>query len=171
MPAGRRKLRKVGFMEVKIDPKTPGAWRTVLVVDDNEVVRKAIETAFLSDGFNTCVEARNGAEAIEVAKQCQPDLIILDLSMPVMNGLEAAPILRKMFPQVPIFLFSLYGECVSKEDASRPGWTWLYRSASLYPMSSIKRTRWLQETTSVGHPTDRRCLLFPTSAHHEIAQP
>lgn len=79
-------------------------------MDDSRSVRKAIESAFLSDGFKTCVEAENGKEGIEVAKKCQPDLIILDLSMPVLNGLEAAPILRNLFPKIPIFLFSLYAD-------------------------------------------------------------
>jgi CheY-like chemotaxis protein len=95
-------VRDGGLVEVAIDPKKRGLGKTVLVVDDSEVLRKAIEKAFLSDGFKTCVEAENGQEAIEVAKECQPDLIILDLSMPVMNGLQAAPILRGMFPKVPL---------------------------------------------------------------------
>jgi CheY-like chemotaxis protein len=108
-------------VEVTIDPQKRGVGKTVLVVDDSLFVRKAIESAFLSDGFKTCVEAENGKEGIEVAKQCHPDLIILDLSMPVMNGLEAAPVLRKLFPKIPTFLFSLYAEGVSKEDAFKAG--------------------------------------------------
>jgi CheY-like chemotaxis protein len=104
-----------GLVEVATDPKKHGVGKTVLVVDDSEFLRKSIEHAFLSDGFKTCVEAENGQEAIEVAKKCQPDLIILDLSMPVMNGLEAAPILRRMFPKIPIFLFTLYADAVNKE--------------------------------------------------------
>jgi outer membrane protein OmpA-like peptidoglycan-associated protein len=78
-------------VEVKIDPRKRGAGKTVLVVDDSALMRKAIESAFLSDGFKTCVEAKNGKEGIEAARKCQPDLIILDWSMTVMNGLEAAP--------------------------------------------------------------------------------
>jgi CheY-like chemotaxis protein len=108
-------------MEVKVDQKNHGAGKTVLVVDDSAILRKAIEKAFLSDGFKTCVEAQNGQEGIEVAKECRPDVIILDLSMPVMNGLEAAPILRSMFPKIPILLFSLYGDQVSQAIASRAG--------------------------------------------------
>jgi two-component system chemotaxis response regulator CheY len=109
---------KVGPVE---NPKKLGVGKTVLVVDDSAFVRKAIENAFLSVGFKTCVEAENGKEGIEVAQQCQPDLIILDLSMPVMNGLEAAPILRSMFPKIPIFLFSLYADDLSQQVASRAG--------------------------------------------------
>jgi CheY-like chemotaxis protein len=108
-------------VEVATDPKKRGEGKTVLVVDDSEVLRKAIEKAFLSEGFKSCVEAENGKEAIEVAKKCQPDLIILDLSMPVMNGLQAAPILRSMFPKIPIFLFSFYADAVSEHLAAMAG--------------------------------------------------
>jgi CheY-like chemotaxis protein len=110
-------------VEVKIDPRKRGVGKTVLVVDDSPFVRKAIENVFLSDGFKTCFEAENGKEGIEAAKKCKPDVIILDLSMPVMNGLEAAPILRELFPKVPIFLFSLYADDLSQELASRAGVT------------------------------------------------
>jgi two-component system nitrate/nitrite response regulator NarL len=63
----------------------------------------------------------NGEEGIEAAQGCHPDLIILDLSMPVMNGLEAAPILRNMFPKAPIFLFTLYADAVDKVTVLKSG--------------------------------------------------
>jgi DNA-binding NarL/FixJ family response regulator len=57
-----------------------------------------------------CAEAENGKQAIEVAVQYHPDLIILDLSMPVMNGLEAAHELKKLMPKVPIILFTQHAD-------------------------------------------------------------
>lgn len=108
-------------MEIEIDPKKRGVGKTVLVVDDSATIRKMLAAAFLSDGFKTCVEAENGKEAIEAAKQIKPDVIILDLSMPVMNGLEAASKLRQFLPKTPIILFSLYGDSVSKTHASQAG--------------------------------------------------
>jgi two-component system chemotaxis response regulator CheY len=95
--------------------------KTVLVVDDNAAIRKMIAAAFLSDGFKTCVEADNGREGIEAAKRIQPDLITLDVSMPVMNGLEAAPHLRKLFPETPIILFTMHGTSQLESDASKLG--------------------------------------------------
>ena len=80
-----------------------------------------LSTAFLSDGFKVCVEAENGREGIKAAKQVNPDLIILDLSMPVMNGIEAASQLRKLFPTTPIILFTLYGDSLLQKDASKAG--------------------------------------------------
>lgn len=108
-------------MEVERDPNKPGIGKTVLVVDDSPVIRKMLASAFLSDGFKTCIEAENGEEAIDAAEQSEPDLIILDLSMPVMNGLQSAPRLRKILPQTPIILFTLFGSNLSQADASKAG--------------------------------------------------
>jgi DNA-binding NarL/FixJ family response regulator len=70
-------------------------------------------------GWEVCGEAENGRDAIEKARELKPDLIVLDLSMPVMNGLEAAPILRQMLPTVPIILFTLHGnKCLEREALS-----------------------------------------------------
>jgi CheY-like chemotaxis protein len=108
-------------MEVERDPKKRGHGKTVLVVDDSAVIRKQLAAAFLSDGFKTCVEAENGKDGIDAAEQIKPDLIVLDLSMPVMNGLQAAPQLRKMLPKTPIILFSFYAPGLSQTVASEAG--------------------------------------------------
>jgi len=108
-------------VEIDIDPRKRGAGKTVLVVDDNSAIRKKLATAFLSDGFKTCAEANDGREAIELAQRIKPDVITLDLSMPRMNGLQAASELRKVFPNTPIILFTLYGETLSKSEISKTG--------------------------------------------------
>jgi two-component system, chemotaxis family, chemotaxis protein CheY len=108
-------------VEIESDPRKRGAGKTVLVVDDNAAIRKMLASAFLSDGFKTCGEAGNGKEAVELAKQIKPDVITLDLSMPVMNGIRAASELRRIFPTMPIILFTLYGDSVSKAAASEAG--------------------------------------------------
>jgi two-component system, chemotaxis family, chemotaxis protein CheY len=74
---------------------------TALVVDDNPRIRGMFAAAFLSNGFKICVEAENGKEGIEAASRIKPDVITLDYSMPVMGGLEAAPVLRQLFPRTP----------------------------------------------------------------------
>jgi DNA-binding NarL/FixJ family response regulator len=114
-------VQKANSVASKAGTTNRVAGKRVLIVDDNEVIRKILVVAFLSDGFETCAEAQNGKEGINVAKRAHPDLIILDLSMPVMNGLEAAPQLRKLFPKSSIFLFSLYADAVLTENASRAG--------------------------------------------------
>jgi CheY-like chemotaxis protein len=108
-------------VEIDIDPRKRGAGKTVLVVDDNSAIRKKLATAFLSDGFETCAEAKDGREAIELAQRIKPDVITLDLSMPHMNGLQAASELRKISPNIPIILFTLYGETLSMTEVVKTG--------------------------------------------------
>ena len=101
--------------------KRRGGGKTVLVVDDNPGIRQAVCRAFLSDGFCVCGEANNGQEAISLCRRFKPDLIILDLSMPVMNGLQAAPELRKIVPKAPIILFTMYGNELQRHQAAAIG--------------------------------------------------
>jgi CheY-like chemotaxis protein len=108
-------------VNIKTVPKERGVGKTVLVVDDNATIRKMVAVAFLSDGFKTCVQAENGKEGIEAAKRIKPDVIILDFSMPVMNGLAAAWELRKLFPKTPIILFTLYAGSLLRMEADKAG--------------------------------------------------
>ena len=78
--------------------------------------------AFVSSGFDSCVHAENGAHALVEAERVKPSVIILDLSMPVMNGLEAAPQLHRILPDTPIILYTLYAPIKFLEaDASKMG--------------------------------------------------
>jgi CheY-like chemotaxis protein len=106
---------------IETDPNKRGSGKTVLVADDNPEIRRWVSQTFLSDGFSTCGEAENGQEAIDLAKQILPDLIILDLSMPVMNGLQAAIELRKLAPKTPIILFTMFGSDEVNALASKLG--------------------------------------------------
>jgi CheY-like chemotaxis protein len=106
---------------VKRAVKKSGEGKTVLIVEDNAEIRRAVVKAFLSDGFTTCAEAADGDEGIAVAERIKPDIIILDLSMPVMNGLQTAPRLRKLLPRTPIILFTMYGTALLKIEAAQVG--------------------------------------------------
>jgi CheY-like chemotaxis protein len=91
--------------------------KTVLVADDNEIMRRAICRILLRETeFGVCVEAHHGLDAIEKAQQLHPDLIILDLCMPVMNGIEAARALRARMPTVPIIMVTSYTDAFVKEE-------------------------------------------------------
>ena len=82
--------------------------RRVLLVDDNAVVRSFVRQLFeFQPDFEISGEAENGRDAVEKAESLKPDLIILDLSMPVMTGLDAAPLLRKLLPDTRIILFTV----------------------------------------------------------------
>ena len=72
-------------------------------------------------GFDVCGEAVDGYDAIQKAQELKPDLIILDLSMPRMSGIEAAPILKKMLPQTPIVLLTSHQRALQGYDAHSVG--------------------------------------------------
>ncbi len=81
--------------------------KTVLIADDSEIIRKLLCRHFETEAdYDLCAEAKNGEEAIALALHHEPDLIVLDLSMPVMNGLDAARKLKLLMPEVPIILFT-----------------------------------------------------------------
>ena len=71
--------------------------------------------------FDICGEAGNGRDAIEKAKQLRPDLIVLDLSMPVMNGVDAAHVLKRLMPKVPLIMYSAFGDGYVEQQASLLG--------------------------------------------------
>jgi two-component system, chemotaxis family, chemotaxis protein CheY len=114
-------LRNGVSVNIKTDPKELGVGKAVLVVDDNARSRKLLAVAFLSAGFTTCVQAENGKEGIEAAKKIKPDVITLDFSMPVMNGLVAARELRKLLPKTPMILFTLYANSLLRMEAAQAG--------------------------------------------------
>jgi Response regulator receiver domain len=64
--------------------------KRVLIVDDSPSLRKMVFILFTSNGYSICGEAENGAQAIERARETRPDIIVLDYSMPVMDGIRAA---------------------------------------------------------------------------------
>ncbi len=84
--------------------------KCILIVDDHEYLRKLVRKFLETQpGYDVCGEAVDGYDAIEKAQALKPDLIILDMSMPRMNGIEAAPRLKKLLPQTPIVLFTSHG--------------------------------------------------------------
>jgi len=85
--------------------------KRVLVADDNPMIRKMLCRMLEEQAhYEVCAEAANGADAIELAKRELPDLIIMDVSMPIMNGIAAARELKKLFPHVPIILFTQHAD-------------------------------------------------------------
>lgn len=93
----------------------------VLVVDDHAAVRHALCLLFKSSEFEVCGEAVNGHDAIEKAQELCPDLILLDLSMPIMNGLDAARELTKLMPQTPLMMFTNQISKTMEEEARKVG--------------------------------------------------
>jgi DNA-binding NarL/FixJ family response regulator len=96
--------------------------KRVLIVDDHLAMRRAVTRVLESQpNVVVCGEAENGRRAIEEAERLKPDLIVLDLSMPIMNGLEAARVLRGMMPSIPILMYTSFASSNLAEAAMAAG--------------------------------------------------
>jgi len=96
--------------------------KSVLIADDQEVIRHMLCVIFAEQAdFEVCGDAENGQEAVEMAQILRPDLIMLDLSMPVMNGIDAACALKRLMPRTPVIVFSEYSDVFSEREARRTG--------------------------------------------------
>jgi CheY-like chemotaxis protein len=93
----------------------------LLIVDDNAPIRYLMRFYLERTGYGVCGEAKGGVEGIEEAKRTQPDVILLDLTMPDMTGTETAAILKRVLPQIPIIVFTLHEDSVNEELAATMG--------------------------------------------------
>jgi DNA-binding NarL/FixJ family response regulator len=103
----------------KCDP--PDAKR-IVIVDDHPLFRKGLEQLIHSDGtFEVCGEASNASEAMDVIRKLDPDLAIVDLSLPGANGIELIKNIRAEFPKFPILVLSMHDESLYALRALRAG--------------------------------------------------
>lgn len=94
----------------------------ILVADDHESVRKGVCVILGTRGdIEVCGEAANGREAIDKALELKPDLIILDITMPIVSGIDAAEMIRKTLPSVPILFLSMHQSRQIIAEAKRVG--------------------------------------------------
>jgi two-component system nitrate/nitrite response regulator NarL len=89
-------------------PASNGKLR-ICVADDHEMLRRGIEALVCNHGLGElCGEASNGEEAVTLVRDLKPDLLILDISMPVMNGIEAARQIRKFSATQKILILTIH---------------------------------------------------------------
>jgi DNA-binding NarL/FixJ family response regulator len=103
----------------------------ILIADDCSTIRRTVRNLLEREGFDVVGEAADGAEAVRLAEELSPDVIVLDLSMPVLDGLEAAREIHRLRPQTPLILLTIHTAeenilaamragilaCVAKSDA------------------------------------------------------
>jgi len=81
----------------------------ILIVDDHELLRRGVQGIIAQNGLGTvCGEAADGDEAVRKAQELQPDLIIMDVSMPKMGGIDATRAIRKFAPTLKIIILTMH---------------------------------------------------------------
>jgi DNA-binding NarL/FixJ family response regulator len=93
----------------------------ILIADDNEWVRRGVTNILAPTHWDVCGEAKDGAEAIQKAAELLPDLILLDVSMPGLNGLEVTRLLRQKVPGAKILIISQHDPVVLLPRAIEAG--------------------------------------------------
>ncbi len=147
----------------------------VLLVDDNPQMRTALRRLFEDEpDFAVCGEVGDGREAINEAVRLRPHLIVLDFAMPVMNALEAAPLLLRKLPAVVLILFTQFSNKIIERAARDAGFhafvpkhragTHLIATAQALLAkaappagSNSASAKNVQEVASFGHFTVARC--------------
>ena len=83
--------------------------KTILIVDDQTGIRLLLNEVFKKEGFLTLMAA-NGREALKKAKETQPDVVLLDMKMPGMDGIEILKNLKKLRQEIQVIMMTAYGE-------------------------------------------------------------
>jgi DNA-binding NarL/FixJ family response regulator len=123
----------------------------ILIADDSAPVRCVVRTFLeLTPDWQVCGEAVDGTDAVEKARQLTPDLIVMDFSMPDMNGVEAALEIAKSGTDTPILLFTLHLSPQVVELARRAGMRGAISKAEISQMSYAIRA--LQRGETFFHP-------------------
>jgi DNA-binding NarL/FixJ family response regulator len=94
----------------------------ILIADDHEIIRSSVIRVLQSrTDVQECAEATNGQEAVEKALAWKPDLILLDVRLPLLSGMEAAQQIKRHAPDIPILFFSIHDANEMLEEAKRVG--------------------------------------------------
>jgi CheY-like chemotaxis protein len=95
--------------------------RSIFIVDDSSDIRAGIRRQLEVSGFEVCGEADDGIDALDKLSRLRPDLIILDMSMPRMNGVEVARELKHICPDVPVILYTAFADLFRRKQALPEG--------------------------------------------------
>lgn len=93
----------------------------ILIVDDASFMRMMIKDILTKDGFNVVGEAENGAKGVEKYKELQPDLVIMDITMPEMDGIQAVKEIKKINPDAKVIMCSAMGQQAMVIEAIQAG--------------------------------------------------
>jgi DNA-binding NarL/FixJ family response regulator len=93
----------------------------ILIVDDSAIIRRTLRALLEERSWAVCGEAENGCEGIDKAQELKPDLIVIDLAMPLLNGIDASRMLKRLLPATPIVMLTTFTDDHIKAAALAAG--------------------------------------------------
>lgn len=118
----------------------------VLLADDHVIVRQGLKAILDKEGFQVVGEASNGHEAVQLVERLQPDMVVLDISMPLLNGLDAARQLVKLVPECKLIFLTMQSSPTYATEAFKAG-----ASGYLLKRSAVTELRQAIQTVLDGH--------------------
>ena len=115
------KPHELNLKKTDFDTSTTGSLPTVLVVDDSSLIRKVLIKLLNENGYHVVGEATNGLEGVELYKELHPDIVTLDITMPVMDGVTALKQIKEYDPDAMVAMISAAGQKDKLMDALREG--------------------------------------------------
>ena len=82
----------------------------IMIVDDSTIIRKTLQMKLEESGFSVVAQAKSGKEAVEMYGKVLPDLVTMDITMPIMNGIEALKLIKKTYKDAKIIMITSHGE-------------------------------------------------------------
>jgi two-component system, NarL family, nitrate/nitrite response regulator NarL len=128
----------------------------VLVVDDHPIVREGFKRLLDIPGLTVCGEAANGREAMDCVAVLKPDLVLMDLSMPEMGGIEATREIRRRWPATKVIVVSLHDSAQAAAQAKQAG-------AQAYVVKSRSATELIETVHAVLRCDSSRAAAQPAS--------
>jgi CheY-like chemotaxis protein len=127
--------------------------KSILVVDDNEPLLRRVKALVRSFGIKDVRTASNGLDALHECKTNPPDVVLLDIIMPVVNGWEVLRELRKIGPNTRVIIFSVRNDAEAGLEAARLGATDYITKAELFETAELKIKRALAHGTPISQST------------------
>lgn len=115
------KPHTLNLKKTDLNTSTASSLPTVLVVDDSALIRKMLIKLLNDNGYQVIGEATNGEEGVELYKELEPDIVTLDITMPVMDGVTALKKIKEYDPEAMVAMISAAGQKDKLMDALREG--------------------------------------------------